>query len=161
MIKERVLSEALKYHERLLEQKQKQKVLFVCNHNSARSQIAETLLNHLAGDRFAAMSAGLEPRALNPLAVAVMQEIGLDMSPNAPKSIVSLYQRGESFRYQILLCDEEGSKCCPTYPGIIRQFTWRFDNPANAEGTDEEKLRAFRRVRDAIRLRIEEWIETA
>jgi len=159
MIKEMLQSRGLKDRKMLLEQKQK--VLFVCNHNSARSQMAEMLLNHLAGDRFTAMSAGLEPRDLNPLAVAVMREIGLDMSSNVPKSIVSLYKRGESFRYQIMLCDEEGSQCCPTYPGIIRQYTWCLDNPANAEGTDEDKLQAFRKVRDAIRLRIDEWIETA
>src|SRR5512135_3370126 len=95
----------------------KQKVLFVCVHNSARSQMAEALLNRLGRDRFEAMSAGLEPGQLNPCAVRVMGEIGLDISHNQTKDIFSLYKKGELFSYVITVCDEANAERCPTFPG--------------------------------------------
>lgn len=139
----------------------KQKVLFLCVHNSARSQMAEAFLNHLAGDRFEAMSAGLEPGQLNPYAVKVMQEIGLDISRNVTKDVFTLYKKGLLFRYVISVCDAANAERCPTFPGPTRRIIWSFEDPSALTGSDEEKLRATRRIRDQIRRQIEEWIPTA
>jgi arsenate reductase len=138
----------------------KQKVLFVCVHNSARSQMAEAFLNLLGGNRFEAMSAGLEPSQLNPYAVRVMAEAGLDISNNRTKDVFSLYKKGEIFSYVITVCDEANVERCPTFPGITRRLNWSFEDPSKLTGTDEEKLQACRRIRDQIRKRIEEWIQT-
>jgi arsenate reductase len=137
----------------------KQKVLFVCVHNSARSQMAEAFLNHLAGDRFEAMSAGLEPGQLNPYAVKVMREIGLDISHNRAKDVFTLYKKGILFSYVISVCDETNAERCPTFPGQTKRINWRFEDPSALAGTDEEKLQVTRRIRDQIRKQIEEWIE--
>ena len=138
----------------------KQKVLFVCVHNSARSQMAEAFLNRLGGDRFEAMSAGLEPGQLNPYAVRVMGEIGLDISRNRTKDVFSLYKKGELFSYIITVCDEAGAERCPIFPGITKRITWSFEDAAKLAVSDEEKLKAFRIIRDQIRKRIEAWIGT-
>jgi arsenate reductase (thioredoxin) len=139
----------------------KQKVLFVCVHNSARSQIAEAFLNHLAGDRFEAMSAGLEPGQLNPYAVTVMQEIGLDIFHSRTKDVFTLYRKGLLFSYVISVCDVANAERCPTFPGQTRRITWSFEDPSKLTGTDEEKLRACRRIRDQIYQQIAEWLKTA
>lgn len=134
------------------------RVLFVCVHNSARSQMAEAFLNALAGDRFKAMSAGLEPGTLNPLAVEVMKEVGLDISRNATRSVFSLYRGGALFAYVIAVCDVEAAQRCPTFPGISRTLVWSFPDPASFAGTPLERLSKTREVRDAIKARIEEFI---
>jgi arsenate reductase len=133
-------------------------VLFVCVHNSARSQMAEAFLNALAGDRFSAMSAGLEPGTLNPLAVEVMKEAGLDISQNAAKSVFDIYKNGALFSYVIAVCDAEAAQRCPTFPGITRTLVWSFPDPASFAGTWEERLSKTREVRDAIRTRIEGFV---
>lgn len=138
----------------------KQKVLFVCVHNSARSQMAEAFLNHLAGDRFEAMSAGLEPGQLNPYAVKVMEEVGLDISHNRMKDVFTLYKKGELFSYVICVCDETNAERCPTFPGISRRINWSFDDPSKLTGTDEEKLQAAKKIRDRIYQKIVEWLKT-
>lgn len=131
------------------------RVLFVCTGNSARSQMAEGLLRQLAGSRFEAFSAGVEPTRLNPLAVRVMGEIGIDISSQRSKHLSEFL--GESFASVITVCDS-ASESCPVFPGANDRRHWSFGDPAVATGTEEERLAVFRRVRDAIRGRIEEFI---
>jgi len=124
----------------------KPKVLFVCTENSCRSQMAEGLLRHLAGDRFDIVSAGAFPTQLNPTAVEVMKEIGIDISGQHSKDVAQFL--GQTFQYLIRVCTAREK--CPLLPGAIWYFDWRFEDPANTEGTAAEKLAAFRRVRDQI-----------
>ena len=137
----------------------KKRVLFVCVHNSARSQMAEAFLNSLTGDRFEVMSAGLEPGKLNPLAVEVMKEVGIDISQNRTKSAFDLFKKGELFSYVITVCDAASAEQCPLFPGLLTaQIHWSFADPASFTGTYEEKLAQTRAVRDAIKTKIKEWI---
>ncbi len=115
--------------------------------NSARSQMAEGYLRHILGDRFEAMSAGIEPKELNPPAVAVMSEIGIDISKQTSKNVVTLL--GQHVPYVITVCDDVKERC-PIFPGTWKFLHWSFDDPARASGTHEEKLSVFRRVRDKI-----------
>ena len=137
----------------------KNEVLFVCVHNSARSQMAEAFLNTLAGHRFSASSAGLEPGKLNPLAVEVMKEAGIDISRNSTKSVFDVYKSGALFKYVVAVCDAEAAQRCPTFPGMAKTLLWSFPDPASFTGTWEEKLAKTREVRDAIRARVEKFIE--
>lgn len=139
---------------------EKAKVLFVCVHNSARSQMAEAFLNALGGDRFHAESAGMEPGVLNPLAVEVMKESGIDISRNEAKSVFDKYKKGELFSYVVTVCDEGAAQACPIFPGL-RNHTlhWSFEDPGAFTGTQEEKLEKARRVRDAIREKVLEFVE--
>ena len=138
----------------------KKRVLFVCVHNSARSQIAEAFLKTLAGDRFEVMSAGLEPGVLNPLAVEVMKEIGIDISQSQTKSAFDLFKKGELFSYVITVCDAASAEQCPLFPGLLTaQINWSFADPSSFTGTHEEKLAQMRLVRDAIKAKIEEWLK--
>ncbi len=137
------------------------RVLFVCVHNSARSQMAEAFLNKLAGDRFEATSAGLEPGTLNPLAVEVMKEAGIDISGNAVKSVFDIFRSGALFGFVIAVCDAEAAQRCPIFPGITRTIVWSFRDPASFTGTWEERLALTREVRDAIRAKIEEFVADA
>ncbi len=130
---------------------QKIKVLFVCVHNSARSQMAEAFLNHLAGDRFQAASAGLERGELNPLAVEAMREIGIDISTNQTKSVFAVYKQGVLFNYVFTVCDEASAERCPVFPGATKRLHWGFADPSALTGSQEEKLEAVRRIRDEIR----------
>lgn len=137
----------------------KKRVLFVCVHNSARSQMAEAFLKALAGDRFDVMSAGLEPGTLNPLAVEVMKEIGIDISQNKTKSAFDLFKKGELFAYVITVCDAASAEQCPLFPGLLTaQIHWSFADPSAFTGNHEEKLTQTRVVRDAIKAKIEEWL---
>jgi arsenate reductase len=129
------------------------KVLFLCTGNSARSQMAEGYLRHVAGDRFEAMSAGIEPKGLNPLAVEAMKEIGIDISGQTSKDVVKLL--GQHIPYVVTVCDNARERC-PIFPRTYRFLHWSFDDPAAATGTHEEKLAVFRRVRDEITKRIDE-----
>jgi len=137
----------------------KKRVLFVCVHNSARSQIAEAFLNFLAGDRFEAHSAGLEPGVLNPLAVEVMKEISIDISRKQTKSAFDLFKKGELFSYVVTVCDAASAEMCPIFPGLVtKTIHWSFEDPSAFTGTHEERLEKTRQVRDAIRSKIEEWL---
>jgi arsenate reductase (thioredoxin) len=137
----------------------KKRVLFVCVHNSARSQMAEAFLNNMAGHKFEAVSAGLELGELNPLAVEVMREVGIDISRNKTKSAFELYQRGELFSYVITVCDAKAAERCPNFPGLLtKRLNWSIDDPVSFTGTQEEKLEKTRRVRDAIKAKIEAFI---
>jgi len=138
----------------------KKRILFVCVHNSARSQMAEAFLNNLAGDRFEAMSAGLEPGTLNPLAVEVMKEVGIDISQNRTKSVFDLYKKGELFSYVITVCDEANAQRCPVFPGLLTtQIHWGFADPLAFTGTFEERLAQTRQLRDTIKAKIEKWLK--
>ena len=129
----------------------KKRVLFLCTHNSARSQMAEGLLRHLATDRFEAMSAGTEATRVRPLAVRAMDEIGIDISGQRSKTLDRYLQ--EPFDYVITVCDD-ANEACPFFPGAVHRLHWSFEDPSKAEGTDEERLEVFRSVRDQIRERI-------
>jgi len=139
---------------------QKIKVLFICVHNSARSQMAEALLNEIAGERFEAQSAGIEPGQLNPYAVKVMEEAGIDISRKETTAVFDLYRKGAVFSYVITVCDEANAEKCPIFPGVTKRINWSFPDPSALAGTDEDKLRGTREIRDAIRAQIEQWVET-
>jgi arsenate reductase len=137
----------------------KQKVLFICVHNSARSQIAEAFLNAICGDHFEAHSAGLEPGTLNPLAVEAMREIGIDISHKGTQSVFDVFKSGELFAYVITVCDESSAERCPIFPGVTTRLHWSFPDPAALEGTREERLAGTREIRNQIRDRIEMWCD--
>jgi len=130
----------------------KVKVLFLCTGNSARSQMAEGLLRQLAGDRFEPLSAGIEPKGLNPLAVEAMREIGIDISRQTSKDVKTFL--GQAIPYIVTVCDNARERC-PIFPRTYKFLHWSFDDPAAAKGTDTEKLAVFRRVRNEISRRIE------
>ena len=135
----------------------KKKVLFVCIHNSARSQMAEAFLNQLAGDRFEAESAGIEPGALNPLAVAAMKDVDIDISRKQTRDVFDLYKQGKIFHYVISVCEEAGERC-PIFPSVSKRLSWNFPDPSSFTGTYEEKLAQTRSVRDQIKRKIEQWL---
>jgi len=136
----------------------KTKVIFICIHNSARSQMAEMFLNNLAGDRFEAMSAGLEAGKLNPFVVKAMQETGIDMSGNNTKTVFEVLETGKSFDYVITVCDKEAAERCPLFPGKGERLHWGFEDPSSFNGTDDEKLAFAKKVRDQIKTQIEAFI---
>jgi len=136
----------------------KKKVLFVCVHNSARSQMAEAFLKQEAGDQFEVESAGLEPGQLNPIVVEVMKEVGIDISQNKTKSVFDFYKQGKQYDYVITVCDESQSGACPVFPGKGGRFHWGFDDPSSFKGTSEENMEKTREVRDKIKHRIIEWL---
>lgn len=137
------------------------RVLFVCTQNSARSQIAATFLNKLASDRFEAHSAGLEAGQLNPLAVEVMREVNIDISQNKTRSVFDLFKRGELFSYVIAVCDEKTAQKCPVFPGLkTESIVWSFEDPATYTGTRAEKLKKMRKLRDGIKKKVVEFIES-
>jgi len=136
----------------------KKRVLFICVHNSARSQMAEAFLKQLAGDKFEVESAGLEPGKLNPIVVEVMKEVGIDISQNKTKSVFDFYKQGKQYDYVITVCDESQSGACPMFPGKGERLHWGFDDPSSFQGTPEERLEKTRVVRDKIRKKIEEWL---
>lgn len=137
----------------------KRKILFVCIHNSARSQMAEAFVNFLAPHHFAAQSAGLKPGVLNPLVVEVMKEIGIDISGNQTKDVQHMLARGEHFDFVITVCDESSAEQCPSFPGGAKKIHWNFTDPSAFSGSREEKLQKTREVRDQIRRKIEGWIK--
>jgi len=136
---------------------EKFKVLFLCVHNSARSQMAEAFLNQFAGDIFKAESAGLEPGILNPLVVEVMQEIGIDISVNQTRSAFDLFKQGLTFNYVITVCDAANAERCPIFPGVAKRLSWSFEDPSSFAGTHEEKLIKTRLVRDKIKSEVEKF----
>jgi len=137
----------------------KKKVLFVCIHNSARSQMAEAFLKQICGEEFEAHSAGLEPGKLNPLVVEAMQEIGIDISGNKTKAVFDFIKSGQMFAYVITVCDEASAERCPIFVGITKRLHWSFPDPSAFQGTHEEKLEKVREVRNAIKQQIEKWCE--
>lgn len=136
---------------------QKKKVLFLCVHNSARSQMAEAWLRRYAGERFEVYSAGLEPREIHPYTLRVMEEAGVEMRGHYAKGVDDL-PAGLRFDYVITVCSQAEARC-PFFPGPARRLSWPFEDPSAYEGGEEEKLARFREVRDQIARRIREWLE--
>lgn len=136
------------------------KMLFICVHNSARSQMAETLLNQMAGDKYEASSAGLEPGELNPLAVEVLKEIGIDISGKETQDVFSVFKSGEFFPFVVTVCDESSAEKCPIFPGVTNRLHWGFPDPSSFTGTEEEKLAKTREVRDMIRDKLSEFVKS-
>ena len=136
---------------------EKRRVLFVCIHNSARSQMAEAWLGHLCGDLFEAHSAGLEPGILSPLAVQVMREVGLDISGNKTKPVFDFFKAGIVFSYVITVCDETSAERCPVFPGAVNRLHWSFPDPSALMGSEEEKIVATRNIRDNIKRTVVKW----
>jgi arsenate reductase len=128
-----------------------QRVLFICTHNSARSQMAEGYLRHVAGDRFEVHSAGTEATAVRPEAIAVMAEIGVDISGQTSKTLDRYVD--QPWDYVITVCDD-ANEACPVFPGAQQRSHWSFPDPSKASGSDEERLAVFRDVRDRIVRRV-------
>ncbi len=135
------------------------KILFICEHNSARSQIAEAYLNHFGGDRFYAESAGLEPGTLNPFVVEVVKEEGLDISGNETKSVFDLYRRQKQYDAVITVCSLAVSGKCPIFPGRVKRWNWPFDDPSKFAGDREEILAETRVIRERIKEKILAFIQ--
>ena len=131
------------------------RVLFLCTHNSARSQMAEGFLRALAGDRFEAGSAGTEKTSVNPLAIRAMAEVGIDLGGHTSKLYADVASAG--WDYLITVCDDANERC-PWVPGPVQRLHWSFPDPSRATGTEEERLGVFRRVRDQIRERLTDWL---
>lgn len=136
----------------------KKHVLFICIHNSARSQMAEAFLKQMAGDRFDVESAGIEPGNLNPVVIEVMKEIDIDISGNKTQSVQSLLDAGKNFDYIFTVCDETQAERCPLFPGKGQRIHVGFPDPSGFQGSHEEKLQKTREVRDMIKDKIEDWI---
>jgi arsenate reductase len=138
----------------------KQKVLFLCTQNSARSQMAEGFLRHLAGDRFEAYSAGIDPTdEIHPCAVDSMEEVGIDISGQYPKGLKE-YMGKQAFNYLIIVCTRAEERCPKTFPGVGTTFSWIFEDPRRDEDLPyDSMLERFRAVRDQIEVRMREWLE--
>jgi len=130
------------------------RVLFVCTHNSARSQMAEGFLRHIGGSAFEAVSAGTEPGTLHPLAVEAMAEVGVDISGQRAKSVDDFVQ--QQFEYVVTVCDD-ANESCPIFPNALHRLHWSFPDPSAATGSHEERLAVFREVRDGIKERMEQF----
>jgi arsenate reductase len=136
----------------------KRRVLFVCTHNSARSQMAEGMLGAWAGDRFEAFSAGTEATTVRPEAIAAMNEIGIDISSHTSKTLEPFL--GQPFDWLITVCDQ-AKEACPTLPGVENQTHWSIDDPSAVTGSDDERMAAFRGARDVLRDRMHMFILAA
>src|SRR6202790_3610151 len=137
----------------------KKKVLFICVHNSARSQMAAALLNKMCGEFFEAHSAGLEPGVLNPLAVEVLQEIGIDISQNKTQAVFDVFVSGQLFPFVITVCSETEAKGCPIYPGVTTRLHWPFPDPSKLTGPHEDKLEGTREILRQIDRRIRQFCD--
>jgi len=135
------------------------KVLFVCIHNSARSQMAEALLQYHAADTFQVESAGLEPGELNPLAVTAMQEMDIDISNKQTNSVFDFLKEERTYNFVITVCDESRSEQCPIFPGNSKRLHWSFPDPSKLTGTYEENLKRTIQIRNEIESKIIEFIE--
>ncbi len=137
----------------------KQKVLFICIHNSARSQMAAELLNKTCGEFFEAQSAGLEPGTINPLVVEALRELGIDISKNTTQRVFDVWKSGQIFQFVVTVCSEAEGESCPIFPGVTTRLHWSFDDPSKFTGTHEERLEKTRRIRNQIRFKIDSFCE--
>jgi arsenate reductase (thioredoxin) len=135
------------------------KVLFLCVHNSARSQMAEAFLKEYAGDRFEVESAGLEPGKLNPYVIRAMAERGIDISRNVAKGVMELFKAGKVFQIVVAVCSKAAAERCPIFPGLSEKLHWPFDDPSSLKGGDEEIMAGVRKVRDEIEEAVERFVE--
>ena len=122
--------------------------------------MAEAWLNSICGDNFEAQSAGLEPGTINPVVAEAMQEAGIDLSQKKTQAVFDVWKSGQIFKYVITVCSESEGKGCPIFPGITTRLHWPFPDPSQLTGTAAEKLRETRKIRDAIRQKIEQWCES-
>lgn len=136
------------------------RILVICGHNSARSQMTETFIRELGGDRFEVESAGLEPTAINPLVVEVMGEIGYDLSRKGTQSVFDLFKSGRLFDYVVAVCDAATDQRCPVFPGVTQRLHWPFPDPEDLTGSRDEKLDALRDIRNDIRDKVDAWIRS-
>jgi len=134
------------------------KVLFVCVHNSARSQMAEAILQQEGGNTFLAESAGLEPGTLNPYVIQALQEIGIDINNKKTNDVFTFFQEGRKYDYVITVCDKTVAERCPVFPGALKTIAWSFADPSQFTGTQAEVLEQVRVVRNQIKLQIQEFI---
>jgi arsenate reductase len=137
---------------------EKKKVLFVCVHNSARSQMAEAFLKQIGGRYFDAESAGIEPAMLNPLVVESMGEIGIDISRNKAKDVFDFIKAAKRYHYVVTVCDEAHAERCPIFPGVAERLHWSFADPSALTGTRKEKLARIGAIRDAIGQRVRQFV---
>ncbi len=138
----------------------RKKIMFVCIHNSARSQMCEAFVRHYADDRFAAYSSGIEAGHLNPLVVQAMEEIGISMQGHYAKPAQDFADGHEAFDYVVTVCDESNAERCPIFPATGEPSHWPFPDPSALSGTDAEKLAGIRIIRDAIQQTIRRWLAT-
>jgi arsenate reductase len=138
--------------------KKKEKVLIICSHNSARSQMAEAFLKQFGGSHFEAESAGLAPGTLNPVVVEVMKEIGIDISNNNADSVFKFFKEGRLYDYVITVCDETTAERCPVFPGVTTRLHWDFKDPSAMTGTEEEVKTEVRKIRDQIKAEVKKFI---
>lgn len=136
----------------------KTKVLFVCVHNSGRSQMAQAFLERMAGDRYEVSSAGFEPRPINPLVIEAMAEGGIDLRQRRTQGVFDLYKAGQLYDYVITVCDDSHEKQCPIFPGVTHRLHWPFPDPAAAQGDHAQQLAQVRAIRDQIKRRLGEWL---
>ena len=138
-------------------------VLFICNHNAARSQMAEAWLNRLGEGRFQAESAGFEPTRVNPYVVEVMREAGIDIGQAQSDDVFEFYKDGRRYHYTITVCDQSLAERCPIFPGLVLggRLHWSFADPESFTGTDDEILEQTRQVRDSIRRQVEAFIASS
>ena len=139
--------------------KMKKSVLFVCIHNSARSQMAEAYLKKAGSKKFEVFSAGLEPGNLNSVVVEAMKQDGIDISGNRTKSVNEFLDAGVEFDYVITVCDESSAEQCPVFLGKGKRMHWGFEDPSALEGSFDEKIIRVKQIRDQIRTRIDNWLE--
>lgn len=137
----------------------KKKVLFLCVHNSARSQMAEAYLKILGGDAFEAESAGFEPTVINPLVIQVMKEDHIDLTGKKTQDVFDLLKQSRFFGYIVTVCERAREKECPTFPGVAKKLNWNLENPENFTGTDEEKLEKLRILRNKIKNLIKQFVD--
>lgn len=137
----------------------KARILFVCIHNSARSQMAEAFVNACCSQHFEAYSAGIEPGVLNQTVVAAMKEKGIDISGNKTKSVSDMLKSEMTFEYVITVCDEASAERCPFFPGQVKRLHWGFPDPSALKGTAAQKLDETRKVRDSIESQVKSWCQ--
>jgi arsenate reductase len=137
------------------------KILFVCIHNSARSQMAEAFLKKYGGYHFVVESAGLEPGSMNPNVVTVMKEVGIDLSQKGTQAVFDLFRAGRLYNAVITVCDEASAERCPVFPGRVKRIPWSFKDPSTFTGTQEEVLEQTRQVRDEIEAKIKTFAREA
>ncbi len=138
-------------------------VLFICVHNSARSQMAAAFLNRICPDDFEAQSAGVSPGVINPLTIQVLMEVGIDISSNTPQAVFDVWRSGAMFQYVIRVCSEEETenRVCAIFPGPTKRLSWPFADPSRFNGSQGAQLEQMRLLRDAIERKIRTWCEEA
>lgn len=135
------------------------RILAVCIHNSARSQMTEEFIRKLGGPQVEVMSAGIEPGSINPAVAALLKEEGIDIAEKQTQSVTDLHQRGEHFDYVIAVCDPEAAERCPVFPAEKQRLHWPFPDPSRISGSLEEQVEGIRPIRDEIHEKVTEFLQ--